>query len=189
MLIDPLLKSSPFARCIIAACVLLLSVSPVSAKVYLTADAFVEQVIQLSNEPLTFETKTLWLNKSIQSEIKTVLNRPYAKLRLRYKKSISSASPTTIWFLDEIGKERPISFAVAVKDRQIVQIKVLEFRESRGYEIHIPAFSQQFDNIGVDEQGKLNKTIDGITGATMSVSAMKKISRVALLLHEIVVKS
>ncbi len=169
-------------------CVLLFNVQPVFAKVYLSADTFVEQVVQLTNEPIHFKSNTLWLNQAIQSEIKTILDHPYAKLRLRYKISQSQQSPTTIWFLDEIGKERPISFAVAVKNQQIIQIKVLEFRESRGYEIHIPAFSQQFDNIGVDENGKLNKNIDGITGATMSVNAMKKISRVALLLHEIVVK-
>jgi hypothetical protein len=157
------------------------------AKVYLSPGAFVEQIIQLSESPLHFENKTLWLNKSIQSEIKHILDRPYSKLRLRYKQSLSANTPTTIWFLDEIGKERPISFAIAVRNQQIIQIKVLEFRESRGYEIHIPAFSQQFDNIGVNDEGKLNKSIDGITGATMSVNAMKKVSRVALLLHELVV--
>ena len=167
---------------------MLLSVSQASAKVYLSADAFVEQIIQLSSTPLNFKSRTLWLNQSIQSEIKSILHHPYSKLRLRYKISHSDDSPTTIWFLDEIGKERPISFAVAVKNQQIIQIRVLEFRESRGYEIHIPAFSQQFENIGVDENGQLNKPIDGITGATMSVSAMKKVSRVALLLHETVVK-
>jgi len=88
--------------------------------------------------------------------------------------------------LEEIGKERPISFAVAVKDNQIIQIKVLEFRESRGYEIHMQAFTQQFKQVGVDSNGNLNKNIDGITGATMSVNAMKKISRIAILLHKIV---
>lgn len=176
------------ARRLIAASVLLFCSQQVFAKIYLSADAFVDQVAQLNHKPLSFKDSTLWLNQAIQSEIKSILDRPYAKLRLRYKISESQPSPTTIWFLDEIGKERPISFAVAVKNQQIVRIKVLEFRESRGYEIHIPAFSQQFDNIGVDQNGQLNKNIDGITGATMSVNAMKKISRVALLLHEIVVK-
>ncbi len=182
------LKISINARRFLAACVLLFATQQVCAKVYLSADEFVDQVVRLNDEPVRFKNSTLWLNQSIQSEIKAILDRPYAKLRLRYKISESQQSPTTIWFLDEIGKERPISFAVAVKNQQIIQIKVLEFRESRGYEIHIPAFSQQFDNIGVDQEGRLNRNIDGITGATMSVNAMKKISRVALLLHEIVVK-
>lgn len=172
----------------LAACVLLCGSQQALGKVYLSADAFIDQVLQLTDESLQFKNKTLWLNQSIQAEIKSILDHPYAKLRLRYKFSDSQQSPTTIWFLDEIGKERPISFAVAVRNQQIIQIKVLEFRESRGYEIHIPAFSQQFDKIGVDADGKLNRNIDGITGATMSVNAMKKISRVALLLHEMVVK-
>ena len=153
-----------------------------SAKVYMTNEQFFEQVSK-QNPSAKFKTKTIWLKKTIQSKITNILDHKYPKLRLRYKISKNNDSPTSIWYLDEIGKERPITFGVSVKDDRIQAIRVLEFRESRGYEINIPSFASQFENIGVDEKKNLDKNIDGITGATMSVSAMKKVARLAILLH------
>ncbi len=143
-----------------------------------------------------FQNKTLWLNKGIQSQIKTVLGHKYPKIRLRYKTNESANGDTqpypnliSVWYLEEIGKERPISFGVVIKNDQIQIIRVLEFRESRGYEINTARFVKQFEQIGVDETGKLDRTIDGITGATLSVRAMKKIARVALMLHRQAMKN
>lgn len=137
--------------------------------------------------------KTLWLDKSLQENINQILHHDYPKLRLHYwlytdDEKASKAEPTfqTIWFLDEIGKEKPISFAVSIINGQVDLIRVLKFRESRGGEIQMLAFSEQFKNIGLNQQQLLNKNIDGITGATMSVSAMKKITRVALMLNNII---
>ena len=161
-----------------------LSFSPtLFAKIYQSQSEFI--AIQLTdNQEYSFKSQTLWLKNKLQNEIKSILNHKYPKLRLRYKMSNNKNEPTTIWFLDEIGKEREISFAVSVKNDQIQMIRVLEFRESRGYEIHIPAFTQQFEKLALNKEKRLNQTIDGITGATMSVNAMKKIARVALTLHE-----
>lgn len=157
----------------------------IQAKSYLSQQAFVE-LVSKQFKHVNFDNKTLWLNKNIQSNLKSILNHNYPKLRLRYKIDLTKESTTTLWFLDEIGKEKPISFAIAVSENKIQLIRVLEFRESRGYEIHIPAFAQQFEQLGINNQGSLDKTIDGITGATMSVNAMKKVSRVAIYLHQLV---
>ena len=154
------------------------------AKSYLSQDSFVSLTSQSLENPV-WKTKTLWLDKSIQAELKNILSHPYPKLRLRYKISTNQPIESTIWFLDEIGKERPISFAISIKENQIQLIRVLEFRESRGYEIHMHAFTEQFNQVSVSGAGRLNQSIDGITGATMSVNAMKKIARVALFLHTI----
>ena len=174
---------------------ILTSTQHLSAKVYMSKEEFLE-LLSAKDATLVgsdFATKTLWLNKNTQYDIKKILNHKYPKLRLRYKTNQNAISntdpsatlnPTTVWFLDEIGKERPITFAVAVKNNKIQAIRVLEFRESRGYEIKLPAFVKQFEQIGVDQKGKLDHNIDGITGATMSVRAMKNISRLALLLHK-----
>lgn len=181
----------------VALCAIIFLLSGVSnktlAEVYMSQGEFTQLASSLLNhEPqATFEKRTLWLTKDIQSHIKKILNHNYPKLRIRYLVSNMSGQnsvPMTIWFLEEIGKERPISFGVAVKDHQVKMIRVLEFRESRGYEIRIPAFAKQFENISVDNDGQLSRPIDGITGATMSVTAMKKISKVALLLHNIATK-
>ncbi len=84
--------------------------------------------------------------------------------------------------MDKIGKEKPISFGISIKKDRVHQIRVLAFRESRGWEIKMKAFTDQFNSIGTDQENNLDQHIDGITGATMSVNAMKKITRAALML-------
>ncbi len=170
---------------------LLLSGPSLMAKSYMSQDEFLLLVIQNNStqeaSAPAFKTKTIWLKKEIQSRIKSILDHKYAKLRIRYKISLDHAEPITVWYLDEIGKERPISFGISVKNNRVQMIRVLEFRESRGYEIHIPAFAKQFEQIGLNNNENLNQNIDGITGATMSVSAMKKMARLALVLHKTVI--
>jgi len=173
---------------LLATIFLFLITSSINAKSYMTQEEFLQLTVKQLSIETDFKTKTLWLNKELQKQIKDILNHNYPKLRLRYKISLNERIPTTVWYLDEIGKERPISFGVSIKEETIQLIRVLEFRESRGYEIEALPFAEQFNNARLNEDRKLNKNIDGITGATMSVSAMKKISRVALFLHQFVLK-
>ena len=56
------------------------------------------------------------------------------------------------------------------------------YRESRGEEIHLPAFLQQFVG-NVLKGNALSQPIDGITGATLSVGAMTRMAKTALLLN------
>ncbi len=153
-----------------------------NAQVYITQDEFLAQRFENVKSDQKPIVKTLWLDQSLQDSLTSILGHPYPKLRLRYWKLDNQ----TVWFLDEIGKERPITFGVSVIDNRIDKIEVIEFRESRGYEIHMETFSRQFDDLILTEDNDLNGHIDGITGATMSVSAMKKIARVGLLLHKLV---
>ena len=128
------------------------------------------------------EVKSIWLDERLQKKIKNILDHRYPKLRLRYWVNHNNNNQS-VWFLDEIGKEMPISFAISIIEHRVSLIKVLAFRESRGGEIRMQSFSEQFENIGLNDDSFLNKTIDGISGATMSVTAMKKVTRLALLLH------
>jgi Na+-translocating ferredoxin:NAD+ oxidoreductase RnfG subunit len=59
----------------------------------------------------------------------------------------------------------------------------LAFRESRGWEIRYPFFTKQFDQVSLTQKQKLNKTIDNITGATLSVRAVRKLAQLALIYH------
>ena len=152
-----------------------------ASKTYMSQNDFLELAFAASSGELP-TVKTLWLDEELQSQIKTILGHPYPKLRLKYWQK----NQQTVWFLEEIGKERPISFGVSVKDNRVENIKVLVFRESRGDEIRFQSFTDQFQYIGVNNDGELDQSIDGITGATMSVNAMKKITRMALLLAKLV---
>jgi uncharacterized protein with FMN-binding domain len=85
--------------------------------------------------------------------------------------------------LKEIGKTEPITFGIVIKNSKIEKIKVLEFRESRGWEVKYPAFTKQYNGVGL-EGDKLDKNIDGVSGATLSLWAMNGVSRVALYLSQ-----
>jgi hypothetical protein len=124
----------------------------------------------------TYFERYLWLNKAQKIQAANVLQHRYSKARVRYW----SHQGTQIWVMHEIGKERPISFAVATKNNEIVWVEVMAFRESRGSEIRLPAFKQQFNGATLIKKG-LSHSIDGISGATYSVRAMKKVAKLALL--------
>ncbi|MCV6604514.1 MAG: FMN-binding protein, partial [Porticoccaceae bacterium] len=67
----------------------------------------------------------------------------------------------------------------------IEQVKILEFRESRGWEVRYPFFTKQFIGVGLahKKRYRLDSHIDGITGATLSVRAVKKVATLALFFH------
>jgi Na+-translocating ferredoxin:NAD+ oxidoreductase RnfG subunit len=71
-----------------------------------------------------------------------------------------------------------------VDAQQVELVKVLAYRESRGWEVKHPAFTQQFVEASLVEN-KLDKHIDGITGATLSVRAMTKVVTLALYLDRV----
>ncbi|HEC75383.1 MAG TPA: FMN-binding protein [Methylophaga aminisulfidivorans] len=115
----------------------------------------------------------------VRDQVEDILGHPYTGLRVRYW----GGEDRNAWILEEIGKEEPITFGIVVKQNKIEQIKVLAYRESRGWEVKYPAFTQQFHNAGLKDK-KLDTHIDGITGATLSVWAMTDVARMALYLHE-----
>lgn len=155
----------------------------IDAKTYLTQSSFMALAFDQNNVQ-SAEIKTLWLNKKMQSKIEKILSHPYPKLRIRYW----SVGKQTAWILDEIGKEKAITFGISIINNRVKLARVLVFRENRGYEISMASFYQQFNQIGLTDDHWLTDSIDGISGATMSVNAMKKMTRLALLLHKEVIQ-
>jgi len=141
---------------------------------YQTPDAFITEVFA-GTPPVT---QALWIKADLRRQLTQVLGHNPA-LRQRYW----GGDKRTVWVLDEIGKDLPITAGVVVNDGAIEEIRVLAFRESRGWEIRYPYFTRQFVNARLDDR-ELSKHIDGITGATLSVRAMKRMAQAALLLHE-----
>lgn len=145
------------------------------AEQYLSQEDFLSQAF----DGAEYSKDKLWLTSTIKDKAKEILHHDYAGLRVSYWKS----GTTTAWILDEIGKERPITIGIAVKDQQIKQVSILEFRESRGWEVRYPFFTEQFQGVNLTSDYELNKIIDGVTGATLSVRAVKKVAALALYLH------
>ncbi|HAI97892.1 MAG: FMN-binding protein [Cycloclasticus sp.] len=148
-----------------------------SAKgVYQTPEAFLNHAFNGNIPPLS----SVWLTKEKKQAITDILQHNPSFIRVKYWQNGSK----TAWILDEIGKEKPITVGVIVETGKIQQLKVLSFRESRGWEVKHAFFTRQFDNIGINDKQQLDKPIDGISGATLSVRALKKIARIALYLEQ-----
>ena len=123
--------------------------------------------------------QALWVEPALRDE----LVKRYGwtpGLRVRYWQQAGR----TAWILDEIGKEKPITAGFVVEQGAIELAEVLVFRESRGWEIRHAFFTRQFATATLTGSGNLDRHIDGITGATLSVRAMERMARVALKLHE-----
>ena len=91
---------------------------------------------------------TLWVSGDLRDTVERVLGHRFNSLRVRYWFD----GETSVWILDEIGKELPIT--------------------------------DQFVDARLNPDECLDRSIDGITGAMLSVGAVTRIARVALLMHE-----
>ena len=143
----------------------------VRGEVHQEPDAFVAEVFGSKPTP-----KVLWLTRDIQAQAAAILGHPPAQLRQRYW----SDAHRSVWILEEIGKEELITAGFVVVDGRIDHVRVLVYRESRGQEVRYPSFLKQFKDAKLAQGDRLDREIDGITGATLSVGAMERMARLAL---------
>lgn len=122
----------------------------------------------------------LWLVGDLQPAARAILEHDYPAARVRYWR----AGTRTVWVLDEIGKEMPITVGIAIDKGAVERVKVLVYRESRGWEVKSASFVAQFFGAKLDSNKKLDKQIDGISGATLSVRALNRLTRLALLFDQ-----
>jgi hypothetical protein len=157
--------NSPF-RSLWAACLLLtlLISNPAQAEEYLSQADFLQQAFGQQ----TPEVKTLWLNAEQKKIAADILGHPYNALRLRYWQ----AGDTRAWITEEIGKERPIRIGVISRQQHVQDVVIMAFQESRGWEVRNRFFTDQFSGASLTPEQTLDRSIDGITGATLSVRAV-----------------
>lgn len=125
--------------------------------------------------------QAVWLSSEVKEQIERLVERPYRGARVRYCQN----GTRTAWILDEIGKTEPITSGIVVSEGRVERVRVLIFRESRGSEVHRSAFTRQYENATLGEDNTLDRDIDGITGATLSVWALNRQVKLALLLDRV----
>ncbi len=151
-----------------------------SAKgVYQTQEEFLNQTFGTAPK-----AERVTIKGDLSSNIKEILGHRYKKIRIPYWQDGCRSA----WILEEIGKEHYITTGFVVNEEGLEKVKVLIFRESRGWEVKHDFFGEQFVKANLTSKYKLDKNIDNISGATMSVKAVTNISRMALLLHNHVTK-
>lgn len=171
------------AKIALAMTLCLLPFSAAGKGVYMTPEAFLAE----SFSPAQPLIESLWLTNDIRDSAKQILNHTYPGLRIRYWHASEGTSQRTAWIMNEVGKTRPITIGITIVDDQIERVRILEFRESRGAEVRMAFFTRQFIGLSLQPpKHQLSENIDGITGATLSVKAVKKTARFALFLHQLV---
>jgi len=98
----------------------------------------------------------IWIKKDLNVKIYEIMGHDLGVLRLRYWEK----EGRTAWILEEIGKERPITAGIVVNNNKIESINVLTFRESRGWEVRYPFFTDQFSDATLKADKRLDRHID-----------------------------
>ncbi|SEQ07879.1 FMN-binding domain-containing protein [Solimonas aquatica] len=142
---------------------------------YQTADAFVAEAFAPGAAPAP---QTLMLDAARQAQVASVFGKPFPQARLRYWR----AAGRSAWIFDDVGKDGyvPTTCGFVVTAGSIEHARVLIYRESRGQQVAEPSFLKQL--IGAHAAGAgLDRNVDNISGATLSVKMMQRMARTALL--------
>ncbi|MGC2967791.1 FMN-binding protein [Paraburkholderia aspalathi] len=166
----------------VAAATLLLGMMPMLSyaidDVKETPEAFLAEAFGAAVPP----PKALDLTDPVQSKLMQTFGKQYPQQRLRYWKSGTRSA----WILDDIGKDGyvPTTTGFIVQNGAIQAARVLIYRESRGDQVADPSFTKQFTGAHL-AGAQLDRQIDGISGATLSVQMMQRLARAALTLDSV----
>lgn len=172
--------TEPITRTFFALCFLFTLNTSFAGGVYQEPDAFIAEAFDQAPE-----VKVIWPDSALKKQMADILQHDYKGLRIRYW----IKDNRTAWILEEIGKDKPITTGIIVESNAIKRVRILVFRESRGWEVRHAFFTEQFDNAVLKQDHTLDRNIDNISGATLSVRAVTKLAQLALLLHRQVTHS
>ncbi|MBT5188019.1 MAG: FMN-binding protein [Kordiimonadaceae bacterium] len=123
---------------------------------------------------------TVWVIGDLRDDINQV-NAGYVDTPVRYR--YWKDGNRTLWVLENVARTMLFTTGVTVENGTIEDISVLTYRESRGHEIQNRTHRAQFYGAKITDDNILDKPINGISGSTLSANAMKRMARIALLLH------
>ena len=149
----------------------------VAEDVYQTPESFVAE----SFDGKAPNKQSLIINAPLSEKVSKIMGKHYKLDQTQYW----SKDGRTAWILEDIGKFQPITTGFVVgQDGTLERVKVLIYRESHGWEVKHEFFTRQFKGAGLKREKKLDQRVDGISGATLSVNALKRLSALALILHK-----
>ena len=150
--------------------------NPLFATQYQSPEDFVAEVFP-DQEP---SAQSFWVTPALKKTVANILQHKPGFMRTRYWQ----VADKTVWILNEIGKTQLITVGIVIQDNKIQTLKVLEFKESRGWEVKHSFFTDQFKLLELKADNSLSQMIDGISGATLSVRALKKTAMLALFFNQ-----
>ncbi|MGH8103332.1 MAG: FAD:protein FMN transferase, partial [bacterium] len=115
------------------------------------------------------------------------LKRPQNNVGIPFYRSVAGNSLLGYAaIMDEMGKEQPITFLVAITpDFRVQEVLLLEYRESRGGEVSQLRFLKQYKGKSSKNPIQVGNDIRNITGATLSSNAISFGVKKALVYAEL----
>jgi FAD:protein FMN transferase len=102
-----------------------------------------------------------------------------------YRGESSSGTDGYATIANEIGKDQFITFIVGIRpDFKVQRVALMVFRESRGWEVDDPRFTDQFRGKSVKDRLVVSSDIEAVTGATLSSRAFCRGTKKALVICE-----
>lgn len=153
--------------------------------VYATEEEALQRLIPDADR---FETEEIDLSPDQLSKAQTSAGKGFREKQFRFK--VGRKGEAAVGYairLEAIGKERPITFLIAIAPNGTVKgAEVLIYRESEGAEIRHPRFMAQFHKKTVDDPLRPGQDIQVISGATLSSRAAAYVVRKALAIFQAV---
>jgi len=114
-----------------------------------------------------------WLTEEQKKSIGELCLQKIETNRMTFHVGKKGGVPIGYALIDhEIGKSFPITFMVVLNvDGTVRDVEIMVYREPRGWEVRYPSFMDQFTGKTADTD---YRTINSITGATLSVRALVK---------------
>jgi Na+-translocating ferredoxin:NAD+ oxidoreductase RnfG subunit len=153
--------------------------------VYLTPDQAVREIF---DEVASVDTlhAALTADEVRQLELRLGSRAPSDSVTILRPRSRDGAALGYAILAEEIGKYRPITFLVGTDpDRHVKGVEVLVYRESRGGEVRRERFLRQYRDKSAADPLRASRDILNVAGATLSVNAMNRGVKRALLTLDI----
>jgi Na+-translocating ferredoxin:NAD+ oxidoreductase RnfG subunit len=147
--------------------------SLISAQTFLTLEKAPKEVFPDAD---SFEERKITSTPQLRAEALKLIGRKPSVWEPFYFIYIAKRGSERIGFAivcEEIGRDRPITFIVAVNpDGTVKDVAVMIYRESHGAEVRYPGFTGQFKGKSLSDPIQGQRDIRNITGATLSVRAL-----------------
>ena len=128
--------------------------------------------------------RTVVASPALQQQIRGLLGHAPTLWEPAYRIFTASRNGAAVGFVvivEEIGKHRPITYAVGVEpDGAVHDLTVLAYREAYGGEIRERRFLKQYAHKGLGDRMQPYGDIRNIAGATLSVEATGRAARKAI---------
>ena len=148
-----------------------------------------ETIIKESfGKDVSFTFRKYTLTSNIKRKIENTVKQKFFKDLLYVYKISLKDTVIAFGFLDNvIGKSMPITFFVLLDvEGNIISTNIIKYREPYGGAVSNENWNEQFTGKNSDSDFTIGKSVNGISGATISVNSVTKgIRKITLLYEEI----